>query len=70
MKTLQVKFNGMKKKFKIVLAWMLIYLYPIAVVGYLIVAFGIGLKITGYILKFNFDSAWSELQDINEDFRL
>ena len=49
---------------------MLIFLYPIAVVGYLIVAFGIGLKITGYILKFNFDSAWSELQDINEDFRL
>lgn len=60
----------MKKIFKIALAWIQVFLFPVAVIGYIIVACGIGLKITGYILKFNFDSAWSELQDINEDFRL
>lgn len=60
----------MKNKFKIALAWMQILLFPVAVVGYIIVAIGIGFKITGYILKFDFGRTWDEIQGINENFNL
>lgn len=60
----------MKNKFKIALAWMQVFLFPVAVVGYVIVTFGVGLKIIGYILKFDFERTSDEIQGINENFKL
>lgn len=60
----------MKKKFKTALAWMQVFLFPVAIIGYIVVACGIGLKITGYVLKFDFGRVLDEIQGMNEDFNL
>lgn len=57
-------------KYKIVVAWCLLFMFPILAIGYVIVALGIAIKIFGYILKFDFDCAWEEITNTNENFKL
>jgi hypothetical protein len=57
-------------KYKVALIWIRIIMYPICAVGYIIVALGIAIKIFGYIMKFDFDCVWHEIQSTNENFKL
>lgn len=57
-------------RYKIAVAWCLLFMYPILAIGYAIVAFGIAIKIFGYILKFDFERVWDEIRETNENFKL
>lgn len=57
-------------KYKVALIWLQIIVYPICTIGYTIVALGIAIKVFGYILKFDFDNLWNEIQNTNKNFKL
>lgn len=62
--------NKITGRYKIAVAWCLLFMYPILAIGYVVVAFGIAIKIFGYILKFDFERVWDEIRETNENFKL
>lgn len=47
--------------YKVGCIWMTLFLSPILLIGYILTAIGIGIKIMGYALRFDFRSAFDEL---------